>query len=316
MIENFVQLSVIIPAFNASSTIARLLEHLQHQNISPASYEVIVIDDGSADETPSIVGRFPDVQFFNQVHAGPGTARMTGVRQAKGDFFLFLDSDLDVSGDLLKRHLDFHLENPAVDATGGSVLPVGNPPLFSWALADYFSTWFNAHPGTVYSKPPEYLPSLNFCVKRRVFENSQIKWDAGFKHTGEDVLFCRAMRLSGMKLVFLPQAVVMHQDRSTLKDYWLHMYRYGHHAPFVRGEFADLEYNFLFQKNLLALILTLPIIILGYTFLIWFAWRRTKLVAVTLMLPLILLGRLAYACGVVSGTLAQNKKVKDTAVNH
>lgn len=303
---------MVIPCRNGGRYIERLLSQLFSQDVSRDSYEVIVVDDGSEDDTCERVTRFENVRLLHQAHAGPGAARNLGTRAAKGRYVLYLDCDLEVPPDLLSRHLSHHRKYPQVGATGGSVASATNPRLCTWCQVDHFSSWFNAHPSASPAQGNtssiEYLPSLNFCIDReKVFEQYQLSWPIGLKHTGEDVIFCMRLRKAGLELVFLPKAVVYHHDRQSLKAYLQHMWRWGYHAPFVRGENPELQYSFLFPRSRLLLLLTLPAIVLGYTWLIWRAWLRSEAVAVTLCLPQIALGRLAYAHGVFVGTVAKRQ---------
>jgi glycosyltransferase involved in cell wall biosynthesis len=84
--------SVIVPAYNAESTIGKCLDALERQNIPRDEYEVIVVDDGSTDNMPGIVKRFP-VKYISQQNKGPASARNRGAGEAKGEIILFTDSD-------------------------------------------------------------------------------------------------------------------------------------------------------------------------------------------------------------------------------
>lgn len=295
-------LTVVSPCFNSAGTLREMLDGLTSQTLSAADYEILVIDDGSSDETCQIAASYENVRLLKQDRQGPGAARNLGAQRARGGLILYLDSDLKVPPDLLQCHVDFHRRHPEVAATGGSVMPAEPYRLFSWALADHLCSWFNAHPSVEYKAQPEYLPSLNFCVKKEMLTRHGLLWQAGLNHTGEDVLFCHALRQKGLQLAFLPAAVVYHSDRRTLRGYLHHMYRWGHHAPTVRGSIPTLRYGFLFPRNRLKLLFTTPMIILGYTALIFSAWLRRMPLAVTLALPQIFLGRLAYAAGVWRST--------------
>lgn len=304
-------LSVLIPAFNAEKTIQRLLNSLENQSLDRSKYETIVVDDGSQDDTQKILSQFPKVRVLKQKQQGPGAARNLANAHAKGTYILFLDADLDIPHDLLETHLNFHLENPHIAATGGSVIPDCPMKLGMWALADHYSSWFNAHPACQYDldNEPEHLPSLNFCIhKPSVLDSHQLVWADGLKHTGEDVLFCHHLRERGLKKAFLPNAAVRHQDRNTLMSYLKHIYRYGFHAPFIRGQLKGLSYSFLFPTNPKKLIFSLPLVFLGSTFFIWKSWCRKEAILVTLCLPQIMIGRLAYTYGVARGTLALAKE--------
>jgi hypothetical protein len=84
--------SVIIPAYNAADTLSRAIACCLAQSHMPL--EVIVINDGSQDETLAIASAFPEpVRSINQKNAGPAAARNAGVRIARGDWLAFLDAD-------------------------------------------------------------------------------------------------------------------------------------------------------------------------------------------------------------------------------
>ena len=301
-------LSVVIPCLNAAGSISRLLEELEHQTLSRDKYEVLVVDDGSTDDTCALVESFRNVRLYTQRRQGPGAARNRGIAESTGILVLFIDSDLEAAEDLLEQHLRFHQQHPEVAATGGSVVPLGPLPLFSWVLADHMASWFNAHPDAIHQTQPEYLPSLNFCVKRRpVIEEKELYWSPGLEYSGEDVLYCRELRRMGLEIAFVPQARVAHRDRASFARYCGHMYRWGHHAPFVRGRSADLKYSYLFAPRRGSLFFTVPLIIIGYTLLIWKSWAGVRPLAVTLALPQLFLGRVIYACGVITGTMARDR---------
>lgn len=298
-----------MPCLNASATLPRLLESLKSQTLSSDAYEIIVVDDGSDDGSQTIAARFGNVVLLTQEQQGPGAARNRGTRAARGNYVLYLDSDLHVHEHLLSTHLEFHRQHAHVSATGGSVLPNGEPAIFSWILVDHLCSWFNSHPAARYRGEPEYLPSLNFCInKKRVFEENRIEWVSGLNCTGEDVVFCSEMRRHGLPIAFLPNAVVYHHDRETMKGYLRHMYRWGNHAPYVRGRLPNAEYAFLFPDHPLLLCLMIPFIIAGYSLLIWKCWLSARPLKTTLALPQIVLGRISYAWGVVVGTLQKRKE--------
>jgi GT2 family glycosyltransferase len=221
---------------------------------------------------------------------------------------LFLDADLVAAPELLERHVRFHADHSGVAAAGGSVAPGADYPCFSWPLVDHLCSWFNAYPQFVYTDEPEYLPSLNFSVKKEVVTGAGVgAWHTGLAHTGEDVLYCNALRAAGLHIGFIPGAVVFHCDRETMGGYLYHMFRWGEHAPFVRGRFRNLRYSFLFPATRFGLVFTTPLIVLGYTWFLWTSWVRVRPWQVTASLPQIFLGRIAYVAGVWRGM-----KLKET----
>lgn len=136
-----VRFSVIIPTYNRAQLIGRAVRSALDQ--MPPPVEVIVVDDGSTDDTLQVVRSLgPRVRCIQQPHGGPSKARNTGVAQAAGDWVAFLDSDDVWAGDYLARM------GGAIRSTAG-------------AAALYFSdTAWNAGAGkTSYWQMCTYTPS-------------------------------------------------------------------------------------------------------------------------------------------------------------
>lgn len=97
-------LSIIIPAYNAANTIERLIVVLENQDFD--DYELIIVNDGSTDSTESIVRgctrKYSNITIISQINKGVSSARNTGMKQANGEYLLFLDSDDEISDVLLK----------------------------------------------------------------------------------------------------------------------------------------------------------------------------------------------------------------------
>ena len=108
-------LSFIIPAYNAQSHIERCINSILNQNLDHADYEIIVVDDGSTDQTASIVSglvkRFPNIVLLCKSNNGPGAARNTGLRIAQGQYILFIDAD-----DYLIAQSMYNLLHLAIDS--------------------------------------------------------------------------------------------------------------------------------------------------------------------------------------------------------
>lgn len=81
-------LSVIIPAYNAAKTLPESLA-----SVAGSHAEVIVIDDGSTDQTEAVAGWVPGIRLVRQTNRGVSAARNTGISRAAGDFIIFLDAD-------------------------------------------------------------------------------------------------------------------------------------------------------------------------------------------------------------------------------
>lgn len=84
-------LSVIIPTYNAARFLPEALASVRQQEIVPD--EIIVVDDGSTDDTAALLATQPDITYLFQSNQGPSAARNAGIRRARGELLAFLDAD-------------------------------------------------------------------------------------------------------------------------------------------------------------------------------------------------------------------------------
>ena len=112
------RLSIVVPAFNEEAVIGRFLESVR-TDVSPlgVTWEILVVDDGSADRTAAIVrdasredGR---IRLLEIAHRGKGAAVRDGFLAARGEWVLMADADLSMPWDNLWRFLDVAAEDPA-----------------------------------------------------------------------------------------------------------------------------------------------------------------------------------------------------------
>ncbi|MEJ2697030.1 MAG: glycosyltransferase family 2 protein [Candidatus Sulfobium sp.] len=108
-------LSVIISTYNRAELLKEALEALVKQTLSRDEFEVIVIDDGSADNTSEVAASFSDtlpLKYFHQNNAGLASARNHGIYTAQGKILLFLDDDDIATPGLLEEHVKTHRKYP------------------------------------------------------------------------------------------------------------------------------------------------------------------------------------------------------------
>ena len=104
-------ISVVIPTFNRSAFLKKAVESVLSQGYQ--DLELIVVDDGSEDDTPEVVTGFgPDIKYIKQKNKGPGAARNLGIKNSKGGFIAFLDSDDRWDKDKLGIQFKAMQENP------------------------------------------------------------------------------------------------------------------------------------------------------------------------------------------------------------
>ncbi|MBP2546891.1 glycosyltransferase family 2 protein [Acinetobacter guillouiae] len=123
MEENSLLISVIIPMYNASKTIVRVLDSVKKQTLE-CSYEVLVINDGSKDDSKEIVEKYISenkefkVILIDKPNGGVSTARNAGLSLSKGDLIAFLDSDDEWFPDKLEKQKEILDMNSEIDLLG------------------------------------------------------------------------------------------------------------------------------------------------------------------------------------------------------
>ncbi len=97
------RLSVIVPVRDGASFLAESLLALRASDLPSEAWELIVVDDASRDASADVAERFADVVVRRAESSGPATARNHGVQQSRGDTLVFIDADVSVHRDALRR---------------------------------------------------------------------------------------------------------------------------------------------------------------------------------------------------------------------
>jgi len=221
-------ISIIIPAFNAASTIEAQLEALSRQHHT-VDCEIVVADNGSTDDTRARVARWSERLPLRVADAsarpGPAAARNLGVEASTGDLLLFVDADDVVLPGWLAAWAE---HDGSIDAGGGPVVFFSgdDPPDDPRGVA----SGLPVHMG--------YLPyalGANLGVRRACFETV-----GGFpeeRDTAEDVVLSWRLQRAGVSLRYVPSAVVAKRRAPTSRDTVRQYYRYGRSDPYLYREF-------------------------------------------------------------------------------
>ena len=105
--------SVVIPAFNAADYLEEGLTSIFQQTYRPL--EVIVVDDGSTDETRAVAAAHPAVRYFYQLNSGPAAARNSGIKQCRADYVAFHDADDICLPHRLETQMDLFLREQRLE---------------------------------------------------------------------------------------------------------------------------------------------------------------------------------------------------------
>jgi glycosyltransferase involved in cell wall biosynthesis len=202
-------LSVVIPTYNRLPILRKCLAALEDQQLAAPiqRYEVVVVDDGSTDDTvhwlDANATRLPHVRLIRQEHGGPAEGRNRGVEAAHGDVIVFIDSDLVVTPGFLVAHArtleaQWRQSGDRLCFTYGAVINT----------ADFDNPTGEPHKPTDLSWA--YFATGNVAIDRQLLLRSGL-FDTSFRLYGwEDLELGERLRRLGVRLVRCPQAVGYH----------------------------------------------------------------------------------------------------------
>lgn len=266
--------SIIVPSFNRADEINVLLASLQKLYFPVERFEVLVADDGSTDKTESIVLEYKkkakfQLQYYSQQNRGPGAARNLGMSKAKGDFFIFVDSDVSVPSYWLTNIDKALIENQA-DAFGGPDTFRDDFPALLKAI-NYSMTSFittGGLRGKKGKKLAKYYPrSFNMGLSRHLWE--KIGGFGSLRH-GQDIEYSNRIIRSGAKVIFIENAEVFHRRRTNLRQFYRQVFNWG----IARVNLYKIDKSMLEPLHLMPAMLTLltGLVIILAMFSISFAW--------------------------------------------
>jgi GT2 family glycosyltransferase len=219
--------SVIVCSYNGGKTLQKCLESLG--KLDYPHYEVILVDDGSTDDTREIAARFPDVRYFHQTNHGLSHARNHGAAVAKGEIFAYTDSDCMADADWLYYLLSTLLSGNYAGVGGPNV----SPPAQNWVQACVAAAPGGPSHVLLTDTVAEHIPGCNMAWYRWAFENVG-GFDPEYHKAGDDVDFCWRVLQAGHEIAFSPTAVVWHHRRFTLRAFRKQQEGYGEAESMLR----------------------------------------------------------------------------------
>jgi GT2 family glycosyltransferase len=228
------RISVVVCTHNGSTTIGQCCDELT--KLDYPDFEIIVVDDGSTDNTASIVSNY-DVKLIQTKNHGLSSARNTGANAATGEIVAYIDDDAWPDPHWL-RYLALAFDSGDYAGVGGPNIapPSGN------GTADAVA---NAPGGPIHvmltDDVAEHIPGCNMAFRKSALL-AVGGFDASFRVAGDDVDLCWRIQERGWTLGFTPAAMVWHHRRSSLKAYLRQQWGYGKAEAMLERKWP-MKYN-------------------------------------------------------------------------
>ena len=231
------RVSVVVCSYNGAATLDQCLRSLL--DLDYPDYEVIVVDDGSTDDTRAIVGRFvgqdsnPVIRVIHQENRGLSAARNTGLRAASGDIVAYTDSDCFADRDWL-THLVYQLQRSGAAAVGGPNLT----PEDGWLAACVAACPGQPTHVLENDQVAEHIPGCNMAFRREALVAIN-GFDPQYRKAGDDVDVCWRLQQAGRWITFAPGAFVWHHRRQTPRAYLRQQAGYGEAEALLQFKHPD-----------------------------------------------------------------------------
>lgn len=225
--------SFIIPVFNRPDEVDELLLSLVHQDYEN-SFEIVIVEDGSTESSVDIVEKYTDklqISYYFKQNSGPGDSRNFGMKNAKGNYFLILDSDCVLPNEYLSE-VDKALNEDFVDCFGGPDAAhesfTNLQKAINYVMTSFFTT--GGIRGNVASIDKFQPRSFNMGLSKKAFE---ITNGFGNIHPGEDPDLTIRLWQSGFETRFVPNAFVYHKRRISWTKFYQQVQKFGKCRPIL-----------------------------------------------------------------------------------
>ena len=221
------RVSVIVCSYNGGQTLEACLRSLKKVNYP--DYEVVLVDDGSTDNTKEIVSHHPWVKTIHQPNMGLSVARNVGAAHATGEIIAYTDSDCMADPDWLYYLVGTLLSGNYAGVGGPNI----SPPAQNWQQACVAAAPGGPSHVLLTDVVAEHIPGCNMAFHRWAFEKIG-GFDPEYRKAGDDVDFCWRLQQEGEVIAFSPSAIVWHYRRFTLKAFRKQQEGYGEAESLLR----------------------------------------------------------------------------------
>lgn len=213
------RVSVVVCSYNGGRTLDQCLRSLLA--IDYPDYEVILIDDGSTDDTRAIVEKYPSIRVIHQANRGLSAARNVGLKAATGSIIAYTDSDCFADPNWLAL-LIYQLQQSGAAGVGGPNLS----PEDGWLAACVAASPGQPTHVLESDEIAEHIPGCNMAFRREALEAIEA-FDPVYWKAGDDVDLCWRLQQAGYRITFAPGAFVWHHRRHNPRAYFRQQMGYG-----------------------------------------------------------------------------------------
>ena len=221
------KVSVIVCSYNGGQTLEACLRSLKKLNYP--DYEVVLVDDGSKDNTREIVSHHPWVRTIHQPNMGLSVARNVGAAHATGEIIAYTDSDCMADPDWLYYLVGTLLSGDYAGVGGPNI----SPPAQNWHQACVAAAPGGPSHVLLSDVVAEHIPGCNMAFHKWAFDKIG-GFDPEYRKAGDDVDFCWRLQQEGQVIAFSPSAIVWHYRRFTLKAFRKQQEGYGEAESLLR----------------------------------------------------------------------------------
>ena len=230
--ETWPKVSVVVCAYNAAGTIDDCLTSLERVNYPDV--EIIVVNDGSSDETGAIARRHTAVKVIDVPNGGLAAARNVGLAGARGDVVAYTDADVRVDPDWLAYLVQPMVRSDVVGAGGPNVVPADDP----WVAQCVARAPGGPTHVLLDDRIAEHVPGCNMAFRREALLAIG-GFNPVYLRAGDDVDVCWRLQARGWKIGFAAAALVWHHHRATVKAYWRQQAGYGEGETWLEAHHPD-----------------------------------------------------------------------------
>tara|TARA_R100001369_G_scaffold38256_1_gene63797 strand:- start:5629 stop:6639 length:1011 start_codon:yes stop_codon:yes gene_type:complete len=261
--------SFIIPVFNRPDEIRELLKSMQNLDCI-SSFEIVIVEDGSSISSEDVIKDFKEylnISYYYKENTGPGDSRNYGMKMAKGNYFLILDSDVLLPSNYLQE-IQNNLSENYVDCFGGPDAAHESftdlQKAINYAMTSFLTTGgIRGNKKSVNKFQPR---SFNMGLSKKAFLESG---GFGLIHPGEDPDLALRLQKIGFETVLIPDAFVYHKRRIDWHKFYTQVNKFGKVRPILNNWHpGSAKLTFWFPSIfMIGFFISLIMLSLGSTFL-------------------------------------------------